>query len=351
MRPILVGTLLSLAAVAAPRADIIQQVLVKVNGDIITKTEFEQRQIATLRQRNEPFANDDELRKAIVELTPGIILDAVDELLLQQRGRELGFRMTDEAFERVLTQIRTENKLESDEQFQAALRQEGMTMQELRKALERQMLVSSVQQREIMEKISVTDDEARSYYDQHAAEFTTPASLTLREILVLVPESRNAAGELAVNVGLDDEAKARAGQIRARVLAGEEFATLAGQVSDAPSKANGGLIGPIAPDELSPAVSDAIRDLEVGAVSEPLRTARGYQIFKVETRQAPVLESFDQARPKIAERVYAEKRRTEFLKYLDRLRTQAIIVWRNDELKKAYEQALAARRASLGQSS
>ena len=60
------------------------------------------------------------------------------------------------------------------------------------------------------------------------------------------------AGQAGINVGLDDEAKIKAEALRQRVAAGEDFATLAAANSDAPSKANGGLIGPVNPDEMSP---------------------------------------------------------------------------------------------------
>ncbi|MGH8722842.1 MAG: SurA N-terminal domain-containing protein, partial [Burkholderiales bacterium] len=143
---------------------------VKVNGDIVTKTDFEQRQIAMLRQRPE-LANvtpdSPELKKAIAEITPELILNAVDELLLVQRGRELGYTLGDEQFTSIIESIKKENKIESEEQFQAALEQEGLTLAELRRSLERQMIVSRVQQNEVMGKIAVTEDEATKYYAAH----------------------------------------------------------------------------------------------------------------------------------------------------------------------------------------
>ena len=63
-------------------------------------------------------------------------------MLIVQRGRELGYRMSDEQFKRYLDNIKKDNKIESDEQFQAALKQENMTMADLRRNLERQMIVS-----------------------------------------------------------------------------------------------------------------------------------------------------------------------------------------------------------------
>ena len=100
MKQILAASLAGVRRWRSPsrlRAEIIEQVLVKVNGDIITKTELEQRQIAALRARMRPdvdprrSTNDDELKKALAEVTPQLLVDAVDELLLVQRGKELGY--------------------------------------------------------------------------------------------------------------------------------------------------------------------------------------------------------------------------------------------------------------------
>lgn len=326
-------------------AQIIEQVLVNVNGDILTKTEFEQRQVTLLRQRPE-LANvtpdSPVLRKAVVEVTPQLILEAVDELLLIQRGRELGLALGDEQFNNIVDNIRKSNNIESDEQFQMALKQEGMTMTDLRRALERQMLASEAQRRDVVDKISVTEAEAHAYYDAHKEEFTTPSEVTLREILVEVPVT-----EKGVNVAQDDEAKAEAEDVRKRLLAGEPFPRLAAEFSDAPSKANGGLIGPILQNELADALQQQLTQLKVGDLTEAIRTARGYQILKLETRTETKIRTFEEARADISNKVGSEKMAAERLKYLERLRSQATITWRNEELRRAYDQALAERRKAL----
>src|ERR1044071_255274 len=175
-------TALLVAGVSAARAEIIEQILVKVNGEIFTKSDLEQRQIAALRQKGQPIdlksdPNNVQLRKALDEITPQIMVDAVDEMLIVQRGKELGYKLSDEQFKSVVDNIRKENKIETDEQFQAALKSENMTMADLRRNLERSMIVQRVQQNEVMSKIGVTDDEAKAYYDAHLGEFTTPPTV------------------------------------------------------------------------------------------------------------------------------------------------------------------------------
>src|SRR6476660_5656264 len=128
------------ACVSLTRAEIIEQILVKVNGEIFTKSDLEQRQIAALRQKGQALdlksdPNNVQLRKALDEITPQIMVDAVDEMLLVQRGKELGYKLSDEQFKSVLDNIKKENKLENEEQFQAALKAEGITMVDLRRNL------------------------------------------------------------------------------------------------------------------------------------------------------------------------------------------------------------------------
>ena len=195
-----------------------------MNGDIITKTDLEQRQIAALRQRDPNFrpADDAELKKALNEVTPDVIVNAVDELLLIQRGRELGYALGAEQFKNIVDNIKKENKIETEEAFQAALKQEGMTLEDLRKQIERNMLASRVQQVEVQGKIAVSEDEVKAYYDSSKESFTTQPQLTLREILIKV-----AGSEKGINVAEDDAAKEKAESLKKRADAGESFEKLA----------------------------------------------------------------------------------------------------------------------------
>jgi len=342
---LLAGALAAALAAVSTEAQVLEQVLVNVNGDTLTKTEFETRQIAVLRNRPElgnVTPDSPELRKAISEITPQLILDAVDELLLIQRGREMGLALGDEQFTSILDNIKKSNNLEDDAQFQAALKQEGMTLADLRRSLERQMLASEAQRRDVVDKISVTEAEAQAYYEGHKGEFTTPSEITLREIFIEVPVS-----DRGVNVAEDDAARAEAEGVRKRLLAGEPFPQLAAEASDAASKANGGLIGPIKRDELAETLQKVLDSMKVGEVTQVLRTARGYQILKLESRTETKIRTFDEARSDISNKVGETKMAGERMKYLERLRAQATITWRNDELKKAYEVALAARQKTL----
>jgi peptidyl-prolyl cis-trans isomerase SurA len=341
---------LVVVAVAALRGEIIEQILVKVNGDIFTKSDLEQRQVAALRQKGQAIdlkgdLSNAQLRQALDEITPQIMVDAVDELLIVQRGKELGYRLGDDQFKSVLDNIKKENKMETEEQFQAALKAENMTMADLRRNLERSMIFQRVQQNEVLGKIGVTDEEARKYYESHLSEFTTPPTVTLREIQVSIPGDGK-----TLNVAADEAAKEKAEQIRKRVTTGDEnFEKLASEISDSPSKANAGLIGPLSVGDISPDLRKVIEAMKPGDVSEIIRAPRGYQVLKLETITPTQTMPLEQAREQISERVFTDKRKAEFQKYLQKLRSQAIIEWKNEDVRKAFEQGVKQQGAAPGQ--
>ena len=345
----LVPAIVLVALLAPLRAEIIEQVLVKVNGEILTKTELEQRQIQALRSRAgtdidpESLKNDEGLKKALAEITPRLLVDAIDEMLLVQLGREKGYRLSDQQFKEIVDNIRKEQNLEDEKKFQQALQQENMTLDDLRRNIERQMLISRVQQDEVGSKLTITEEEARQYYTTHQQQFAEPASVTLREILIELPEAK---GNQSGDASAQDEATKRAAATRARIAAGEDFGKVAAEVSTAPSKANGGLIGPIAVSELSPALQQPLQNMKPGDVTQPIRLTRGYLIVKLETLKAAANQPFESVRDVVAERVHAERQRTEVRKFLTRLRGQALIEWKNQELKNAYEQQLAKANVS-----
>jgi peptidyl-prolyl cis-trans isomerase SurA len=324
-------------------AEILEQVLVKVNGEIITQTEFHRIQLAALRELpDQPDASrlsDVELSKILAQITPRAIVTVIDEMLLMQRATELGLAVTDAQFTQVLESIRKDNKIESEEAFEAALKSEGMTLAQLKQMLSKRMLIGQVQQREIGSRVDVTEAEERAYYDAHLSEFATTPSVTLREIQV------NAAVDpvkKAASVGALDDAREKAAAIRQRIVKGEPFEKVAAEVSDAPSKANGGLIGPISRDEMNEELLKMLSKMKVGDITPVMNTATGAQFFQLQSSIESTTLPFESARAQVADRLTSEKMDAEFKKYMARLRAQAIIEWKNEDLRKAWEIGIAA---------
>ena len=327
---------------------IIQKIIVKVNGEVLTMTELEQRQIEAIRQRNPQTQaadiKNDALRTQLSEITPQILSDAVDELLMIQRGRELGFRMSDEQFKNVLEQVKKQNNI-NEQQLVQALASEGLSMQLYREMMEKQFLIRGVEEREIMGQMNLTESELKMYYQAHPEKFQSPAQVTLREILISVPTEQR-SGQTVFSAGADDTAKAKIDAARARVVGGEDFAKVVAELSDSGSKANEGLVGPVNLGEIDRSLAAVFDRLKVGEISEPIRSSRGYQIFKLESRTDSTTRPYNDVRAEIENFVSNERLDKERAKFIEKLRLTALIEWKDESYKKLYEQARQGKQGS-----
>jgi peptidyl-prolyl cis-trans isomerase SurA len=332
----------SAAPVATPPVEggnrmTVERVLVRVNGEVFSQGQLTTRQIETLQEMNR---GGNKLEASLAEITPSLLVSAVDELLLVQRGRELGYKFGDDQFKQALDNIKKDNNNLTDEQLKAALGQAGLTLDLLRQRLERSYLVNTVQQREVGRTLSITTEEMRQYYEKNKAKFMTPLTVTLRELMVSVP-TRTEGGKDVFSAADDAAAKAKIEGIRARVLAGENFTTLVSQLSDSATKTNGGLIGPLNVDDINQTLKDAVAPLQLGEVTAVMRGPRGYQIFQLDNRSTPSQKPFDSVKNEIESELRQERIEPETEKLLGRLRTQAVIEWKDDTFRKLYEQELA----------
>jgi peptidyl-prolyl cis-trans isomerase SurA len=335
----------------APKGEIIQKVIVKVNGEIFTQSELEFRQIQALRDQQKnvrtarDLATDPGLMAALSSVTPDLLVDAVDELMMVQHGKELGSKFTDAIFTRALEDLKKSNKIPDDATLQQALKQEGMTLADLRVNIERSFYKGEAERRELMRNMTLTEEEARQYYNAHTDQFMKPATVTLREIVVSVP-AQTVGGQVSFNVSADEQAKKKIDDIRERALKGEDFAKLVAEVSESGTKDSGGVIGPVNTADLSTALSDLLEKMKPGDVTEPMRTRAGYQIIKLESRVASQPEPFERSRDQISQRILESRLDVERGKMLDKLRVQAVIEWKDDGYKKMYDTARAARKTT-----
>jgi parvulin-like peptidyl-prolyl isomerase len=338
-------------ATMAPKGEILQKIIVKVNGEIFTQSELVFRQIQELREQQRmvrqasDLATDPALAAALSVITPNLLVKAVDELMLVQHGREIGVKFTDAIFKDALGQLMKANKIPDEATLQAALKQEGMSIADLRVSVERSFFVNEATRREIARNMTLTEEEARKYYNAHLDEFMKPATVTLREIVVNVP-AETISGQVSFNVNADEAAKQKITAIRDRALKGEDFSKLVDEVSESGSKATGGVIGPVNTADLSEALGAMLAKMKPGDVTEPMRSRTGYQIIKLETRSDAVPETFEKSRERITQRVLESRLDVETTKLLEKLRVQAVIEWKDDACKKMYETARAARKTT-----
>jgi parvulin-like peptidyl-prolyl isomerase len=215
-------------------------------------------------------------------------------------------------------------------------------MADLRVNVERAWFVQNVQQRELMRNMTLTEEESRQYYDTHQDQFMKPSTVTVREILMIVPTD-TASGQVTFNVSTDETVKQKISAVRARALAGEDFTKLVAEVSESGTKTDGGLIGPVKVSDLNPTVAELLEKMKPGDLTEPLRTKTGYQILKLETRSAAEVETFERSKEPIAQRILESRLDVERAKFLQKLLMQSVIEWKDETFKKMYETERAIR--------
>ena len=311
---ILLPSLLGAAAAAPVRADIIERIIAKVNGEIITLSEFQERQIAAAQAAR---IAPDQIGTFLRESNARLLQEAIDEILLIQKAEDAGLALQPEYVDEVIQNIRTENKIESEEQFQAALAQEGMTLDDLRKQIQKSMTQRMIIQRDIEPKISVSEEELQEEYEKRKdSEFTKPASVSLQEIFI--PED---VGGIVL-----------AQEIVARARANEDFASLARTHSAAPTADSGGDVGELAQGDMSPELEDIAFSLSVGEVSDPVRIGEGYRILKAVARTSGSVIPFTTAKARIRSVLMASRFQDEYDTYIAEVREGADIELRVREV-------------------
>lgn len=343
----------SVAVAGAQQSAILERIIVRVNGEILTQTQLEDLQIEAMRDQNKQIENrkalsNEDVRKALLEITPTILVDEVDKLLMLQRARELNLKYSDEMFKQNIDNIKKQNaeSIKTDADLERALKEAGLTMAKLRQNFEKAYFVFEVERREVARNITLTEEEARQYYKAHPTDFMKPATVTLREILVSVP-TQGTGAQATFNAAIQESAKTKIDSIRARAVAGEDFLKLVAEFSESGTKANNGLIGPVVVDELNPLLAAAIEKMKPGDISEVLRSRAGYQIFQLESRSAAEPEPFEKVRNEIAQKIYEGRRDGEMAKYITKLRAQALIEWKDENFRKMYEQGLAKGKSGF----
>jgi peptidyl-prolyl cis-trans isomerase SurA len=306
-RQILPLVLLSLLSAPA-RGEILERIVAKVNGEIVTLSEFQSRQIAAAQnaristERVEAFLRENNAR---------ILQDAVDDLLLSQRAEEAGLKLRPEVVKDVIDGIKKENNIESDEALQEALRREGMSLDDLRRNVERNMLRRMILGRDVEPKVTITDDEVKAEYEsKKPSEYTKAATVTLQEILIKLDEPGAAA---------------RVREVQTRAKAGEDFGALARQYSAAPTRAAGGDLGKLAHGELNPELEKAAFALEPGGISAPIQTSDGYRILKVVEKSEASVIPLEQVKQDIRRKISEARLQKEYEGYMEGLRKKAII--------------------------
>lgn len=162
------------------------------------------------------------------------------------------------------------------------------------------VLAQEFLQREMGDKVKVTDDEIETYYNGHKEEFTNLESVKARHILLKVPEG--------VDEKAWEEAESKAKDIKKKLENGKDFAELAKKYSDDPgTKNSGGDLGFFTKGRMVPEFESAAFSLKPGELSEPVKTNFGYHIIEVQEKKAASIKNLAEVQAQIRQALQTEK--------------------------------------------
>lgn len=254
---------LSLAALKS-----LDHIVVVVNDDVITNTMLEDR-INDFRKQLElsqlSRIKPETLKKQVLER---MIRDTIQ----LQQAKQFGITVDDLMLNRMLEQLAKTNNM-SLEIFRETIEAEGIKYTRFREQTRDDVIIKQLQQRVIASKISVSDQEVKQYIEQNESLDTSKVSYRLRHILIATPEAATPEDI--------DKAKKKAESVYKRITHGTEFEDLAIRESSGRNALKGGDLGERKANELPQLFVDAVKDLNVGETSKPVKSASGFHLLQL----------------------------------------------------------------------
>lgn len=201
----------------------------------------------------------------------------IDEAAQLGVARQLGLQVSADELEQALAMTAQRNQINMDE-LRQRLKDQGISWDQYRSQIRRQILLQRVRDREVGGRIKIQDYEVDAFLREQSLSGTgrTP-DINIAHILVAVPENANA----------DEVAKllTKADELLKKAKAGQDFGKLAAQYSQATDRNNGGQLGLRPPQRYPSLFADAVKNLEVGAITGPLRSGAGFHVLKLLERR------------------------------------------------------------------
>jgi peptidyl-prolyl cis-trans isomerase SurA len=286
------------------------RIVAVVNNDAITLGEVQESIVAWRREnRQRSGPTDSELASQFLNR----LIDA--RLQLQEADREK-ITVEDNEIGEELNDFVKKVGAPSVEALEASLTAEGISMESLKKRLRERLRMARLIRRKVALRVSVTEAEIDKYLESNRPKLETGLSYHARHILV-VPDGTEAAAW--------DTAHAKAVSIRADALAGGDFADLARKHSADASAKDGGDLGTLKRGELAQDIEAQIVSLEPGEISQPYRSALGWHVFRLESKETLEGEGLLRARQQIREILFREKYDARLDTWLREVKQRAII--------------------------
>jgi peptidyl-prolyl cis-trans isomerase SurA len=279
--PAVFSALLVVCACGCKRA-VSDNVAATVNGRIITYADLDkQYQAQFMSSAEKPSIDQMEIQKLEVLRT------LVDNEIMLQRAEKLGLMATDADVESRFAELKAPY---TQEEFQKQLDARKMTVDDMKAQLKRDLSITKLFNKEITSHISISDKDVTDFYNANKTSFNFPEpQVHLAQIFVSPmpdPNVRNLKNDKAQN---DEQARKKTEMLVARLKQGEDFVTLAQNFSeDAATAPNGGDLGFVpesALEKTNPEIRASIQTAPAGQVTPVVKTAEGYRIFKIYSKE------------------------------------------------------------------
>lgn len=307
--------LLALPCLVLSAGEVREEILVVVNGHIITRRVFQQAVEQGTAALYREFAGqelDTKLRSAREKTLQGL----VDSYVLQDKAADLGIAITDESLRAYVEELKKQNNLASDADFERALKGTlGIGLQTYLVRSRQELEKQEVLRREVFSRIAIEDQELRAYYQEHLADYAQPNRFRIRELV------------LPKGVGNDEQeaAKARLAVIQDEIKKGTPFEALVQQYSAAPSRSLGGDLGWLAKGVLRPDLEEAVLALKPGQISAPVETDKDICLMQLTEAELDQTRPFAEVRQSILEKLQEPKAQSAIETYIQSQRIRANI--------------------------
>jgi parvulin-like peptidyl-prolyl isomerase len=326
---VLIAAIAPLAQAADVR--IVEEIIAKVNGDIITRGEMEQARTRLMEEAKSQGLTGAQLAEVVRNQDKNALRDQIDQLLLVQRGKDLDVKV-DADVTRRLAEIQSQSKITDPDKFHDYIREQtGMSFEDFQQQMKNTLLTQKVIGEEISSRISIPEADLRKYYEEHQKEFVREEQVFLSQIL-LSTEGKTPAQVAA--------AQKKAADLVTRARKGEKFSDLARQNSDDPATAkDGGQLPPYKRSEhlLVKEIEDLVFQQKRGYVTDAIKLPQYLLILKVDDHYEAGQASFEEVKEQITQKLAEPKMEPKVREYLTNLRQNAFL-----QIKDGYVDAGAA---------
>jgi peptidyl-prolyl cis-trans isomerase SurA len=267
VRPLLLGALF-LGTAAQAEVQPLNRVVAIVDNDVVMQSQLDSR----LREVQQTIAQRGAALPPEHVLSQQVLERLIIENIQLQIGERSGIRITDEELNQAIGTIAQRNGM-SIEQFRAALAADGLSYNDARDQVRREMIISRVRQRRVAERIQVTDQEVQNFLASDMGKMQLSEEFRLANILIPVTEGASPQDIQA--------ADRQARELYQQLQQGADFAQLAIARSASETALEGGEMGWRKAGQLPPPFDAMISALAVGQVTEPMRTPGGFIMLKL----------------------------------------------------------------------